>query len=312
MFVLENVPPEDGVGKWDKNGFFIYYMKDYGRSGNPLILVYNRTGQRVSRFAPLDSLPDVQRMNLVGVAITSGRTILAGGILVKENEKEKLMASALLEYNMKGTLKRMIKTDPFAMRMLDVDGDDNIWMLGHNWQESHENFNWALIQKLSPEGVLLRSTLSRSLFPKELEPLDITSPGIDPSGLAFRVVGEKVYAWLPGVNQLAVLDLNGLVLQLVRDPFSGMFHENVKSITIFSSLGFLPQGGLVTKARGDREGEPPLYGWFFSPDLGKNWSSIVVEPDPLAARLVGFTQQGEAVLVRSVEPQRVEFCPVGY
>jgi len=276
----------------------------------PLLRVYNPQGQLVSRLYPLRTLADVQSAGLIDVAMTKNRTLL---VVVVATSTQNKMASGVLELDLNGSLKRIIKTDPFVPQKIAIDDDNNIWLLGYDWQQLRKNHNWAQVHKLSPEGKPLVSTLSRSLFPKEFDPLNIASPEIRHSNVYFGVVGEKVYAWLSGVNQLAILGLDGQILQLVDKPFRTLFGRDAKVVEILS-LVFLPKDRLVVQAWNlDGKGTLFAHGWFFSANLGQTWSPMSQNlQDPLAARLIGWTSPAEFVFLRLVNQWTgvLEFCPV--
>lgn len=129
----------------------------------------------------------------------------------------------------------------------------------------------------------------------------------------FKVVDETVYVWLPGVNQLAVLDLDGKLRDLIRTPFRSVFGRDVKSMDV-RSLVFLPDGRMILNSMGYRKGQSPVGGWFFSDDLGRHWRRMTTEfQDPWRVRLIGFAEPSEAVTADFTFGRGiVGFCPVKF
>lgn len=287
-----------GLAKWDKNGFIINFLRERGQ---PLIWVHNRKGQLVCRLSPIDSFPDVRSTGLNDIAITKDGTVLVALLMTNmENHR----AAALLEYNVSGTLRRIIKTDPFAVEKIAIDDENNIWVLGYDWQKSNKNLDYELVAKISTQGVHRISALPTSLFPKGTDPL--SAEGGLLSEPFFEVVGGEVYAWLPGAKKIVVLSLDGQVLRTVDDPLRTLFDHHVTQIEVLS-LVFLPQDRLFIDTL-YHEGEEPRRGWFFSPDLGQSWKR---EP-PRVGCLIGFSGPTEAVVIRFTTPRMAEFYSVEF
>lgn len=124
-----------------------------------------------------------------------------------------------------------------------------------------------------------------------------------------------MYAWLPGVNHLAILALDGRVLQLVNQPFKGLRRKG--GALEVSSVVFLPNDRLIVQATNFGEGGPFGYGWFLSTDLGRTWSPLAhsLGRGPSAYftyHLIGLSSQ-EAIFLRLTGPDVgiLEFCPLG-
>jgi len=298
-----------GKLKWDKNGYLIHYQR--GAHPQPLIGLYTADGEVVSQLSPASHLTGVRRMTIKDVAVTKSGALVVAAVVRSTNGA---LASALLEFDMKGVLRRVIKMDPFTPDRIALDADDNIWILGYDWQRLGKNDDWALVRKLSLDGRVLTSTLVRSAFPKEGDPLDVSGPGIGASDKYFESVGDKVYAWLPGVNHLVVLALDGRVLRSVNRPFDGLFEKGAQFLEIHA-LVFLPGDRVVVQAANLGRGIVLGYGWFLSTDLGRTWSSVRHRfDDPWAYSLIGVTRSKEAIFLRLVGPDAgiLELCPVAF
>ncbi|MHA2643038.1 MAG: hypothetical protein V2G41_10400, partial [bacterium JZ-2024 1] len=264
-----------------------------------MIWLYTPQGQLLSEISPARYLTDIQRMTIKDLAVTrDGKLLVATTVRSTKNA----LASALLELELNGSLRKIIKTDPFTPERIALDNENNIWMLGYDWQQLGNNDSWPLIQKLSPEGKVLVSTLARSLFPKDADPLDLSGPGIGVSDKYFETVGDKVYAWLPGANRLAILALDGTVLRLVNEPFKGLFQGNARFLEI-RSLIFLAENRWVVQAASFAKGVLRGYGWFLSTDGGRTWTPAVYQMEnPWAFYLIGITQSKEAIFLKLVGP----------
>ena len=238
---------ERGLYKWDKNGFLIHFLRD---ERNPLIRIYTREGRLVCRISPIDDIPEVQEMVLDDIALSKKGAVFVA--VTALNAKYQL-ASALLQYDMDGVLRRIIKTDPFAVDKIAVDDENNIWLLGYDWKKFHRDTGWALIRKISFTGVPLASALPRGLFPKEIDPLRRQEPR--PSEPSLEVVGDKVYAWLPGAGQLFVLSLDGRIIRVGKgqESVSDRFRSECKlcrnSLPCFSVAGPIVHSGPWLSAR---------------------------------------------------------------
>ncbi|GBC82484.1 hypothetical protein HRbin10_01609 [bacterium HR10] len=298
-----------GKLKWDKNGYLIHYQR--GAHPQPLIGLYTADGEVVSQLSPASHLTGVRRMTIKDVAVTKSGVLVVAAVVRSTNGA---LASALLEFDMKGVLRRVIKMDPFTPDRIALDADDNIWILGYDWQRLGKNDDWALVHKLSLDGRVLTSTLVRSAFPKEGDPLDVSGPGIGASDKYFESVGDKVYAWLPGGNHLVILALDGRVLRSVNRPFDGLFEKGAQFLEIHA-LVFLPGDRVVVQAANLGRGIVLGYGWFLSTDLGRTWSSVRHRfDDPWAYSLIGVTKSKEAIFLRLVGPDAgiLESCPVAF
>lgn len=152
--------------KWYASGYVVQY--EHAHIQRPMIWIYTSAGQRVNQFSPIKDFSDVQLLDVHDIAMTKHSTLMLAVVVVHINRR---MASALLEYDFGGELKRIIKTDPFVPDEVDVDRDGNIWMLGYDWQQLHKNLDWPLIRKISMAGQSLLSALPRSLFPEKCDPL---------------------------------------------------------------------------------------------------------------------------------------------
>ncbi len=248
-------PLEHPLGrlKWDRNGYLIHHHAS--ADPQPLIWVYTAEGQLIGHVSPARALRDARRISLKDVAVTKRGTIL---VATTVRSKKDALASALLEFDLQGKLERIIKTDPFVPHRIALDGDGNMWMFGYDWQRLDKDDNWAQVHKPAPDGRILISTLPRSLFPKEFDPLDPSGPGILASDTYFEIVEDRVYAWLPGVDSLVILALDGRVLQLVNQPFKGLRRKG--GALEVSSVVFLPKDRLIVQATNFGKGGPFGYG----------------------------------------------------
>jgi len=305
-------PLEHPLGrlKWDRNGYLIHHHAS--ADPQPLIWVYTTEGQLVGHISPARALTDARGISLKDAAVTKKGTLL---VAATARSKKNALASALLEFDLQGKLQRIIKTDPFVPKRIALDGDGNVWMFGYDWQRFDKDDNWAQVHKLSPDGRILVSTLPRSLFPKELDPLDPYGPGILASDIYFEIVEDRVYAWLPGVDSLVILAVDGGVLQLVNHPFTSL--KRTGGALSVSSVVFLPKDRLIVQATNFGDSGPFGYGWFLSTDWGRTWSPVLhsLGRDPSAYftyQLIGLTSQ-EAIFLRLTGPDVgvVELCPFG-
>lgn len=293
----------NGLYKWDKHGFLINFRQQAGNHP-PLIRVYASQGKMLCQISPLESLPDspIQGIGIDDVAITNDGSVLVAITAATERE----MANALLMYDGSGKIKKVIKTDPYSVEKIAVDDENNIWLLGYDWEKFDNDLNWPLIRKISPDGVPLLSTLPRSLFAKEKDPFERSGKGLIYSEEVLEVINDKVHAWLPGVRQIAVFDLQGRIVRTFDDPLRSLLKDDVEGLEVLFFI-FLPEDQLVIQANVQKKQEAyRVLGGFFSGDGGQSWCQIEDKREtPRRGFLAGFTSAGESVITRPAAPGEI-------
>gem|GEM_PF-5377749 len=106
--------------------------------------------------------------------------------------------------------------------------------------------------------------------------------------------------------------------------FSTLFYQNLtlqmrQRVSLLRpkviSLVFMPGSGVMAQIRGYGEGGKTRFGWMASSDLGRGWIRVIDwRVDPMATRLVGLTQRGEAVCLRVIRSGdvKIELAPISY
>ena len=205
---------DDGHGgywvKWDTVQDRLIAYRDTSDAAVPAAHLYGRDGHSLPVY-PIRDLAESATVNLWDVAATpEGGVVLAGLVGYGPPPRSHLaVKSVLLTYGPAGDLEKVWNVSPYEFDLVAVDGQGNVYAIG----EADLEEPYFLLVKYSPEGKVLRQSLSTSLFSVGDH---ILSPGGGTKGVnRMFIQGGALFVWLARTQELLRLSLSGELLSRV-------------------------------------------------------------------------------------------------
>ena len=221
---LELGPLNYGLVKPDK-GMFVVIRRGGVQYPGPTdftVIVLDGDGTKLFEHTPGLDVTDAWLVTIRDAALRDpGRLVVTMNVRVgTESQSVPLRPSeedlsVWAEYNLAtGDLIHLLWTTPTMCKSLHGDAHGTVWCLGgDNRKARAKNHDYDLIYRFDRDGVMVGSSLSRSSYPPELNPLSGVKTG-KPKLLS----GDGVYLTIAGYRQLIKFESNGQVAETIQLP----------------------------------------------------------------------------------------------
>jgi hypothetical protein len=191
--------------------------------------------------------PFAQEIDIWDVAATPEGGILVLGVL---HYGDRRIDHVILRYQPSGFLSKTWHVSPYHHHKLAVDRDGNVFAFGHRIDspDGLEGPDYPLLIKYSPDGVVLKEFLDRSLFPLDM---DVVSSGERFGEPLLLVTNDSLTLFVAATKEVFRFDLQGQLLD--QFSLSPLFEEIAaaagRNRVEVLSLGVSKRGDLIAQTR---------------------------------------------------------------
>lgn len=266
---------------------------------DPHVMIFNRAGQAISTVK-LDFPGSTEIRTYDAAAVGSdGSAVVSAAVWEQSHE----VAAVLCFTVASGTIRRVVRTNPFLANVMRVAPDGNIWALGTDLERGHGARDALVLAKFSPEGRLLGQYLPRAAFGGSVHPSSISNRGRP----YLLILSDRVGIWTSQTQEWWEVDFHGEVLgrwpaATIPQGGAAASLQDDSRMTVHS-LAVTPTGRLLAWLTGF--GRSGLYE--FRKDQG-SWLRLGRPFEPDARSYTGaLGAEGERILMRTATPGEAAF-----
>jgi len=271
------------------------------RPGDDVVMVLNGSGAPVFERAPGLDIPGVWLVNVHDATLrTVGRLVVAANVRSGPEGDSRLPlqpsdhdAAVLLEYDLASrTMVYLVRTSPILCNSVSGTQDGTLWCLGVDVPMANaRQLDYDLVYRFDGRGKVLGSSLSRSEYPSNMEPLT----SVNGSVAAFLPSEDGLWLWLPAVRQLIAFEQDGRVHERLNLPALPGARTAIEEFAVGPGRTILALSSTVVR-NGDARTVRRSLGLLAA--AGNGWIPVEGAPTelPPSSRLLGADSDGLILL----------------